>query len=718
MTSTVNGVASTALDLAPIISAATTNTLSLSGNTLTSDVNGVASTTDAVESVSNASAVNTATVTVNGIASTGAPIINSNEISVTGSSLTSTVNGVASTALDLTSVISAATTNTLSLSGNTLTSDVNGVASTTDAVGSVSNASAVNTATVTVNGIASTGAPIINSNEISVTGSSLTSTVNGVASTALDLTSVISAATTNTLSLSGNTLTSDVNGVASTTDAVGSVSNASAVNTATVTVNGIASTGAPIINSNEISVTGSSLTSTVNGVASTALDLTSVISAATTNDLTALNGNLISTVNGVASTPAVPILVTADNGLTTTNGNVQLGGTLTSPTTIITDPTNTLSIQGLTFGNPFDDVIVIDQFGLLRSLPSKELNMNDWSINGNMNIQSSFQFLGTLDDADLVFRRNNILSGRLQTNNTSFGVNALVDSSGGADNVAVGTSALENNNSGQRNSALGFSAMAENTTGTENTGVGYYALNSNTIGGQNTAFGNYAFQGNTTGNRNTSIGYYSGYMGVGEDITLLGAFTTFTDGIVNATAIGSGASVNTSNSLVLGALETNIGIGTYSPTNPLHVITYDNLDPIRFEGLKPSTSSSDLAVVIDATGVLKTKAVVTGIRSISGNYAFTPDDYTIIARNLTNDITITLPDAPLNSGRILIINQFNLVKPDTSPLVVNFNVPVIYSDTEAFPYISTSIFGGPRGQSVKITLQSDGVDWYVVSYTI
>lgn len=86
------------------ITTGTTNTLGLSGNTLTSTVNGVAATSSAVSAVSNASSTNTLTTTVNGITSAGAPIINSNALGLSGTTLTSTINGVASSGLNLSSL--------------------------------------------------------------------------------------------------------------------------------------------------------------------------------------------------------------------------------------------------------------------------------------------------------------------------------------------------------------------------------------------------------------------------------------------------------------------------------------------------------------------------------------------------------------------------------------------------------------------------------------
>ncbi|UPZ14381.1 beta strand repeat-containing protein [Flavobacterium humidisoli] len=476
----------------------------------------------------------------------------------------------------------------------------------------VSNTSTVNTATVTVNGVTSTGAPIINSNETALTGATLTTTVNGVASTALDLTPAITAGTTNALSLAGNTLTSNVNGVSTTSDAVSGVSNASTVNTSTVTVNGVTSTGAPIINSNATSITGTSLTTTVNGVASTALDLAPALAAGTTNTLTAVNGDLISTVNGVATAP-VPIVISSDNGLTTVNGNVQLGGSLLTPTTIITDSANTLAITGLQAGTVNDNIVVSGTGGVLKTISSTALNVNDWHLLGNSGTNESVNFIGTTDDHDLVFKRDNNPAGLLNRNNTSFGVFALNIASTGTGNTAMGRYSLFSNTSGFYNTAMGENSLYNNTTGAENTASGHLALLDNTTGNFNTSSGYGSLSGNTSGNRNTAFGNGAGnnnttasnntFLGAGANLSASGL------NVSNATAVGYNARVATSNSLVLGgsaADAVNVGIGIDTPTNTLHIKPLTGVNPVRIEGLQASLSGTDNIIVADATGILRT----------------------------------------------------------------------------------------------------------------
>lgn len=222
---------------------------------------------------------------------------------------------------------------------NSLSTTVNGITGTAvPIVNSVSNTSAINNLTTTVNGVTGTAVPIINSISNALSGSNLTTTVNGVSSPAISLAGIVPT-TTHTLSLSGNTLTSVVNGVSAAANSVSAVSNTSAANTLTTSVNGITGATVPIINSNALSISGGALTSTVNGI---------------------------------SSSPAINVLATANNGLTATSGNVQLGGTLTQPTTIATSSTNTLSLSGLQNGSSSDSLLVISS-GVIKKLAAPQL---------------------------------------------------------------------------------------------------------------------------------------------------------------------------------------------------------------------------------------------------------------------------------------------------------------------------------------------------------
>jgi hypothetical protein len=60
--------------------------------------------------------------------------------------------------------------------------------------------------------------------------------------------------------------------------------------------------------------------------------------------------------------------VTADNGLTKTGDNVQLGGDLIIPTTITTDATNTLAVAGLQTAETDHQLVVAEADGTLRQI--------------------------------------------------------------------------------------------------------------------------------------------------------------------------------------------------------------------------------------------------------------------------------------------------------------------------------------------------------------
>jgi len=122
------------------------------------------------------------------------------------------------------------------------------------------------------------------------------------------------------------------------------------------------------------------------------------------------------------------------------------------------------------------------------------------------------------------------------SSDTAFGAGALRSATRGSNNTAIGWRALFSNTEGGFNTASGGMALIGNTTGQYNTAVGWEALGGN-VSNNNTAVGFQALANNTTGNNNTAVGAYA--WGFGGDYS-------------NATAIGYGASVTASNSIVLG----------------------------------------------------------------------------------------------------------------------------------------------------------------------
>jgi Chaperone of endosialidase len=93
-----------------------------------------------------------------------------------------------------------------------------------------------------------------------------------------------------------------------------------------------------------------------------------------------------------------------------------------------------------------------------------------------------------------------------QSQNTAFGVQALISNTRGDKNTAIGYKAMHDNTRGLNNTATGFQALSSNTIGDGNTAVGWRSLDKNIDGDANTANGDGALASNTTGNFNAAIG--------------------------------------------------------------------------------------------------------------------------------------------------------------------------------------------------------------------
>ena len=75
------------------------------------------------------------------------------------------------------------------------------------------------------------------------------------------------------------------------------------------------------------------------------------------------------TVNGKKVSINPNTLNTANNGLTSESGNIQLGGPLMKASTITTTPDFTLAIVGLQAGTNADEIVVTDANGVLKTVP-------------------------------------------------------------------------------------------------------------------------------------------------------------------------------------------------------------------------------------------------------------------------------------------------------------------------------------------------------------
>ena len=211
-------------------------------------------------------------------------------------------------------------------------------------------------------------------------------------------------------------------------------------------------------------------------------------------------------------------------------------------------------------------------------------NLLTWGVLGNTGTVATTNFLGTTDNVDIVFKRNNIRAGFIGNpdittgnKNTSFGANALNAAGTGNRNTAIGTNVLPLNTSGTRNTAIGNIALSVNTTGSLNTTVGESSMTLNTIGIENTAIGAGSLYSNTDGRYNTALGrnamtvnasgWYNTASGYAALRSSTGYYNTATgaNALYNSTAEGNTAiGVQSSLQNTTGNYNTTIGFQSFN----------------------------------------------------------------------------------------------------------------------------------------------------------
>ncbi|MCC9069985.1 tail fiber domain-containing protein, partial [Flavobacterium sp. F-65] len=182
-----------------------------------------------------------------------------------------------------------------------------------------------------------------------------------------------------------------------------------------------------------------------------------------------------------------------------------------------------------------------------------------WGLKGNTG--SATDFIGTTNDQDVVFKRNNIRSGSLAGTNTSFGQHSLESNSSSNGNSAFGLRALQNNTVGNNNTAIGTMALQRSINNIDNVAVGLAALGRLEKGNYNVALGSNALFLNKAGNYNIAIGYMAGdelFMQDNQDAFNIVIGSKAGKGLVQGiknTILGSniiGLPANLSNSIIIG----------------------------------------------------------------------------------------------------------------------------------------------------------------------
>ena len=131
-------------------------------------------------------------------------------------------------------------------------------------------------------------------------------------------------------------------------------------------------------------------------------------------------------------------------------------------------------------------------------------------------------------------------------------------------NTSLGYQSMNSVSGGTSNTAIGYKAALSLSGSSNNTAIGYQALKSISGGGSNdnTAVGYNAIS-TSSGTRNTALGANTGpTLASGSDNTLIGNSTDTGNGSVSyGTALGAGAIVGSSNTIVLGRTSDSVAIG-------------------------------------------------------------------------------------------------------------------------------------------------------------
>jgi hypothetical protein len=135
--------------------------------------------------------------------------------------------------------------------------------------------------------------------------------------------------------------------------------------------------------------------------------------------------------------------------------------------------------------------------------------VNGWGLTGNSLTDPLVNFIGTSDDQNLIFKRNNIRCGYIGTQNTTFGNNAglnLIDGTA-LINTAIGISSLRLGTNVRYNTAVGQNALYNLANFSEdNIGIGFNALVNLTLGNNNTVLGGSAGRDLISASGNIVIG--------------------------------------------------------------------------------------------------------------------------------------------------------------------------------------------------------------------
>lgn len=358
-----------------------------------------------------------------------------------------------------------------------------------------------------------------------------------------------------------------------------------------------------------------------------------------------------------------------------------------------------------------------------------------WQLTGNSGTNPTVNFIGTTDNQDVVFKRNNIVSGKITTNNTSYGNAALNPASSGVGNLAVGNASLFSNTLGDGNTSVGFETLYSNTEGYSNAAFGGNALHDNIDGYNNAAFGNAALNKNTTGLHNVAIGTVSLYKNTeGIYNTALGSEALYNNTFgSNNTAVGfdSGTTITTgSNNITLGS-NTNVPSPTASDQMSIGNVIYGAtmsttalgkigigvpVPTVKLDVEETSNLTSSVLNVKHSNPTATTKLIKTSVNSGAlSSGVITSNENSIVLTNsvqgigVLNAISGTTNDA-VYGFRNLISNVGSSVKYGLNNSFTGAGTGSVYGVSNTFSTLTStqqngmfnSFTGTPTGASIGV----------------
>ena len=283
-------------------------------------------------------------------------------------------------------------------------------------------------------------------------------------------------------------------------------------------------------------------------------------------------------------------------------------------------------------------------------------------------------------------------------------------------NVAVGADALASG-TGTRNTAVGYGAMRQysGTSFDNNTSIGYWNMSALTSGNGNTSVGAESMLSITTGTQNTSIGNQSlisttgnDNVGVGKrsgETNTTGSQNTFigtnsnagSNNLSNATALGYGATVATSNTMQLG--NSNISNVKTSGTLTAGVVTYPNTDGTAGQVL--TANANGIASWSNNAGASSVGAITN--TSISNGASITSGILNLAAANESSGGVVTTGDQTF-AGNKGIKGNLTLVRFLANELLDQSSTAP-YAGSGAYTSAWQSFTVGTTGILSKVSMQ-------------